>query len=282
MAGAKNILSAPPQVVNIGLEQFAVGLGGFAPGVVHVDWRPPAHGDPELIDALDHLAPWADQISAANREAVHRMIESQPVWIGVGSAGDVIPGMTPTTVLHSGPPVTWEQMSGCQRGGVIAALIFEGFARDADEAVAVAASGKITFSPCHHHGAVGPMSGVISASMPVLVAENRVNGRKAYSIFNGEGRQSSHTMGLFGPPAQEMLRWLRDTLAPALSRAVSPENPIDLKGITARALQMGDECHNRHVASTSLLTRQLLPRLARAEVSPAHLAEIGEFLIRSS
>src|SRR4051812_3573470 len=43
----------------------------------------------------------------------------------------------------------------------------------------------------------------------------------------------------------------------------APAEPIDLKSVTAQALQMGDECHSRNVASSALLTRALAPALAR-------------------
>ena len=36
-----------------------------------------------------------------------------------------------------------------------------------EEAEKLAASGEITFDPCHHHNAVGPMCGIVSYSMPV-------------------------------------------------------------------------------------------------------------------
>lgn len=281
MQTVQELLSAPPRVVNAGLPHFAAGLRDLAGGVVHLDWRPPAHGDPELVRILSDLDRRAESITAANTEAVRRMIEAQPIWVDVAPAGTAIPKMTPATILHSGPPVTWEQMCGPQRGSVAAALIFEGMASTYEEAAEVAASGRITLAPCHHFGAVGPMGGVISASMPVIVVENRSVGNRAYSTFNGEGRGSSHTMGLYGPPAQEMLRWVRDVLGPAMQQAVAPDGGIDLRALTARALQMGDECHNRHVASTSLITRALLPRLARARIPYGDLAEIGNFLVRN-
>ena len=59
-----------------------------------------------------------------------------------------------------------------------------------------------------------------------------------------------------------------DTLGPALSRAVRNSGPVDLKMLTAQALQMGDECHNRNVAATSLLARLLAPALIRSSFLP--------------
>ena len=95
-----------------------------------------------------------DEINAANAEVLKIILSAKPTLVGMGTAGEDIPGMTPTTILHSGPPVDWEHMSGPQKGAVIGALMYEGLAKDDKEAEALAASGKITFDPCHHHAAV--------------------------------------------------------------------------------------------------------------------------------
>src|SRR5512136_623270 len=97
-------------------------------------------------------------IEKANAEAVGRMMDARPVLVGLGKARDVIPGMRDNLLLHAGPPITWERMSGPVRGAVIGALIFEGKAANEAEAVALAQSGQVEFEPCHHHQAAGPMA----------------------------------------------------------------------------------------------------------------------------
>jgi len=44
------------KVINVGLEGFAETLEGLGVPVVHVDWRPPAGGDPHLAGLLAKLA----------------------------------------------------------------------------------------------------------------------------------------------------------------------------------------------------------------------------------
>ena len=100
-------------------------------------------------------------IDEANRIAVDRMMEARPVLVGVATASEVIPGFSGRQLLHAGPPIGWQEMSGPLRGAVIGASLFEGWATDEQEAVALAATGEIDFAPCHHHQAVGPMAGVI-------------------------------------------------------------------------------------------------------------------------
>ncbi|MDF2675218.1 MAG: hypothetical protein K0R09_3490 [Clostridiales bacterium] len=65
----------------------------------------------------------AEKISNANKETLERILSAQPTLTRVGIAGDEIPGMTKKTILHAGPPVSWERMSGPQKGAVIGGLI---------------------------------------------------------------------------------------------------------------------------------------------------------------
>ena len=44
-----------PVAINIGVQDFAASLQIQGAQVVHVDWSPPAGGDPELIELLDKL-----------------------------------------------------------------------------------------------------------------------------------------------------------------------------------------------------------------------------------
>jgi len=50
-----SLLNAPLRVINVGLEGFARDLGQQGVDVVHVDWSPPAGGDPKLADLLAKL-----------------------------------------------------------------------------------------------------------------------------------------------------------------------------------------------------------------------------------
>ena len=123
-------------------------------------------------------------IDQANQTAVERMMSARPMLKGVASARDVIPGMKDNLLLHAGPPIEWSRMSGPLRGALIGAMLFEGLAADEAEATSMAERGEVEFDSCHHHGAVGPMAGVISASMKVYVVENVEHGNKSFSNLN--------------------------------------------------------------------------------------------------
>ena len=49
------LLSSPIQAINVGVEDFAENLESQEVEVVHVNWTPPAGGDPEIIAILDQI-----------------------------------------------------------------------------------------------------------------------------------------------------------------------------------------------------------------------------------
>src|SRR5712692_8687176 len=226
--------------------------------VTQVEWQPPA-----LAEGLASL--WCDAVDAANRTALERLLAAQPVLVDVRPAIEVVPGMTRDTVLHAGPPIGWERMSGPLRGAVAGALVYEGLASTHEDAERLAARGGVRFDPCHHHAAVGPMAGVMTASMPVVVIENRTAGNRAYSTLN-EGLGKVLRYGAYAPEVLERLRWFTDVLGPALGEAIRRTGGVDLRALIGQAVQMGDECHNRNRAASALLIKALAPAIAALEV----------------
>jgi hypothetical protein len=201
-----------------------------------------------------------DEVEKANQVAVDRMMESDPFWTDVVPAITAIPGMRDHLLLHAGPPITWERMSGPVKGAVLGACIYEGWAKDDAEAEKLIRSGVAQFEPCHHHDAVGPMAGIISPSMPVFEVTDRKFGLKSYSNFN-EGIGKVLRYGAYGEEVLKRLAYIRDSFAPALLaglKELKKEKPgFAFKPLIAQGLTMGDDCHNRYVATTSLLVREL-------------------------
>lgn len=263
-------------VVNVGSGVFAASMREQGAKVFDVDWRPPALGKPELIRALEALEDRAD-IDEANRVALEGYYSARPVLVGIGTAGDVIPGLRDRMILHAGPPVTWDRMSGPMRGAVIGALMHEGWAASAEEAERMAAGGEVEFSPCHEHSTVGPMAGVVSPSMPVFIVENRAGGNRSFCTLN-EGLGKVLRYGAYSRDVLERLRWMADILAPVLARAIELSGGIDLKSAIAQALHMGDEVHNRNRAATSLFVRAVAPYLVDTGYRPADIRRVLEFI----
>jgi hypothetical protein len=269
------LLGRPIAVASAGLDLFADELERQGVGVERVDWRPP-QGDAEV--ALRRLALVADATAQANDQAVERMQEARPRLVGVGRAADLLEDMHERTLLHAGPPIEWADMSGPLRGAIIGAALYEGLADSEQDAMAQAERGEFEFVPCHERGAVGPMAGVVSCSMPMWIVENETYGNRAYATFN-EGLGKVLRYGAYDREVIDRLRWLRDVAAPVLGDALDAlDEPVDLRAMAAQALQMGDEGHNRNRAGTSLLLRELLPAFLASEAPSADVRAVAEFI----
>ncbi|MFP4153446.1 MAG: DUF1116 domain-containing protein [Alkalispirochaeta sp.] len=267
--------------INLGLEGFGTTLRELGASATQVDWKPPAGGDEALLTLLDRLES-AEALgkldrTAANAEAVKRVLAGKPTLVDIGIAQDVVPGMHKKLIMHAGPPVTWENMSGPLRGAVIGGLIYEGLAATPDEAEKLAASGEIDFDPCHHHNSVGPMAGVVTAGMPVWIMENATYGNKAYCTLN-EGLGKVLRYGANSKEVIDRLKWMADELAPILKRALAAHGPLDMKNLIAQVLQMGDEGHNRNRAGTSLFIREMAPYLVTLDEDREKLAKVFRFM----
>lgn len=266
------------QVANVGVDVFYQAvLDQGTPGV-HVDWRPPAGGDPRLAEVLARLqGEPLRRIQAANEEARRRMDRGDPVWAGVVYAKDVLPDMDRYTIGHAGPPLTWAEMCGPMKGAVIGAIRYEGLADTEEEAVALVEAGKIKFRPNHSVACVGPMTGMITWSMPLFRVVNKTYGNVAYCTIN-EGLGKVMRFGANDDTVLARLKWLEQVLAPALQKAVDLHGPFNLKIFMAKALAMGDEMHQRNIAASSLFARDVLPVLIRAVDDKEQLGEIADFI----
>lgn len=203
------------------------------------------------------------KIEAANLESFEKMVKGEPVLVDIAPAGEVIPGMEDRMITHSGPPIEWADMCGAQQGAVLGQVLYEEWANTVDEARAQIESGEIRLEPNHHHDTVGPMAGTISKSAPVWVVENKAFSNRAY-CRQVEGRQQ---FGEFSEEALDGLRNWRDIWAPSLREGLKKQGGLELKPIIVQALQMGDELHNRHSASSSLFANKMAVAMVEAGVA---------------
>ena len=207
------------------------------------------------------------KIEKANEEAARRLIQGEPMLVDIAPAGEVIPEMQGRMITHSGPPIEWPRMCGAQKGAIIGQVLYEGWAKTVDEAKAMLEKGAIRLEPNHHHQTVGPMAGTISPSAPVWVVENKAFGNRAF-CRQVEGRQQ---FGDYSEEALQGLRLWRDVWAPALRKGLLKMGGLNLKPIITQALQMGDELHNRHSASSSLFANVMAVTMLEADVPKAEM-----------
>ena len=286
-----SLISSPPAALNIGLDSFNQSVVGNGGSALQLDWQPPGNADPALAwklalltgDVADPGSP-GSRMDAANALACERIIAARPMLIDVALRADSVwPQMkTERILLHAGAPVAWEHMCGPMHGAMIGAVLYEGWATSAGEARGLLERGDIRFGQCHDFAAVGPMTGIISASMPLFAVHNSTGGNMAYTNLN-EGIGKCLRFGANSPDVLARLKWFEAVLAPALKAAVGEvKGGIDLKSIQAQALLMGDEVHSRNAAATALFFMQVAPALVASDATRSAVRETLEFMARTS
>jgi Protein of unknown function (DUF1116) len=266
------LLRREPHVLSAGLDLLAAAAAEQAVRVTRVDWAPPMAGtEDDLVPVL--IDP---RRTAANALAIERMLSVRAQLVDVVPASTAL-GLETGEFLHAGPPIDWSRAGGPLRGALMGAAVFEGLADTPEAAAALADRDGLALAPCHSRGAVGPMAGVISPSMWLLVLENPATGRRSYCSLN-EGLGKVLRYGAFSPDVHDRLTWLAAVLGPLLAAAVRRHGPVDVTAILAQMVQMGDEAHNRNRTGTLMLLRDLLPSMVESGFSSTDVARAAAFI----
>jgi hypothetical protein len=113
--------------------------------------------------------------------------------------------------------------------------------------------------------------------MWVYVVKNKTNGNTAFCTLN-EGLGKVLRFGAYSDEVIAKLKWMEISLAPALQEGVRKSGGINVRNLTARALMMGDECHNRNVAATSLFIREITPHMLATDLQKDTIKGVLEFI----
>ena len=118
------------------------------------------------------------------------------------------------------------------------------------------------------------MAGTVSKYRPVDVGENRTVGKRAYSRLVEDNQQ----FGDYSRDAIHTLEMWRDVWAPALAQGVRQMGGLSLKPLATRALQMGDELHNRTNAASSLFAAAVAAPMVKAGVEREMLSQAMSYI----
>ncbi|WP_059104561.1 DUF1116 domain-containing protein [Shouchella shacheensis] len=217
-------------------------------------------------------------VNEANQAVIDKISSSTPFLVDVAPAHHVMEALGERELLHAGPPIAYSEMTGPMQGSCIGALLFEGWASTAEEAERMLKAGDIRFKPCHSVDAVGPMGGITSMNMPVLVVKNKAENNTAYCILN-EGIGKVLRFGAYSEEVVERLVWMQTILGPTLSKALGqlPEG-LNLNVLVARAITMGDEFHQRNIAASALFLKELSPYIVGLDIPAEQKQEVIQFL----
>jgi hypothetical protein len=191
----------------------------------------------------------------ANALALARIASAEPVLTGTARAADAL-GLAQGELGHAGPPFespgTIPHMVLCALAG---AARHEGWAGSIDEAKALIMKGSIRLIPNHDLGTVSPMAGIVRPSQALMRLENRAGSGVTYATLAEAGRQVLR-FGVYNEAVATGLRWLDDTLAPALSKAL-PKDGLPIMKLVADGVELGDDVHQRNIGGMMAFIRAL-------------------------
>jgi len=218
-------------------------------------------------------------IEAANGAVIRKIVASSPVLLDVVPANTVIQELNEGKVLlHAGPPIEWANMPDPMQGSCVGAVLFEEWADTEEEARKLLNAGEVTFIPCHHVQAVGPMGGITSGNMPVFVVENTTDRNRAYCSLN-EGIGKVLRFGAYCEEVIVRLRWIRDVLGPVLGKALRTYTcGLAVNPMIAKAIAMGDEFHQRNIAASLIFLKEVSPIIVKLDIKEDFKFQVIKFL----
>ncbi len=256
------------RVINVGTQLFYDALVAQGVKATQLDWKPPVKQSQDVINALNAVcAPDIKaKIDAANEKAVNCIINSQPYLVDILPAGDVIEGLEDYTIIHSGPPIAYENMVMLHQRGLVSACRFEGWADNDEDAVKLIKSGKIKIISALDTNTVGAGTGIITKSVAMFIIEDRATG-KISANFPAEGPNQGGFCGwgLYSEEIADYLRRMRTEFFPVMRAVIKKMGGLAIKPILAEGMQMGDENHTRQTAADLLFDKKILPELFKLE-----------------
>lgn len=218
-------------------------------------------------------------IDRANAAAIDVIVGARPYLVDLAPASEVIPGLDPSELLHAGPPLADDDVwCNALRGAIAGTLVLDGAALDVAAAQALLREGNVRLRSGHERHAMCTFGGVIAASTPVFVVENRATGARAYAAIN-EGRGAALRYGSTAPETLQRVRWLHDEFASVLGAAIRSKGGYDLQPIIRDALAMGDELHSRQKAASALFQGAVAPAVCELASTPAQASRVLAFLV---
>ena len=200
-------------------------------------------------------------LTEADQHAADALTAVEPAWTGMRTAADAL-GLESHTLLHCGPPASpGHALVEPILNSSAVACVFEGWADDLDEAMALVRSGSICFLPAQDHRVATPMAAVVSPSMPMIeLTDLRGRARRCYAPINGGGHGGSPVprYGRRAPECVEFLRFLNGPVAELLDDASA--EPLPWLPLIDDALMGGDDTHLRHVAAHARLIEIIAAR----------------------
>lgn len=200
-----------------------------------------------------------EMILAMNLKSAEFVVESDPRWIGVCLAEEVLMGYDPETILHAGPPISYRRMCEPQKRSMRCGAILEGFAHDESEAEQLLLSGKIKVDSAMNYNAAIAGAGVITRSMPLAVVEDSRTGRYAGVALEGGGFDRLHPSDSNFSLLCEHLSYLNDKLFAPITNHLCSIGGLPLADIIRQGVSSGDDFGILYHNAKALFLQQVRP-----------------------
>jgi hypothetical protein len=220
------------------------------------------------------MASLKDEIDAANKKSVDRIIAAEAVLVDMKPAIKAIKGFKRNLVTHAGPPIEWERMLKVQKLAVLGAIRAEGLADNNEKADKLVRRGEVLVEPNHKYGNVSGMCGATSASCPVMVFEDKVHGNRSTDWMQTD-------ITSFGQTVEKGLKeweFIRDVYGPVMAETIKHAKGLNMKEMLGQGIQMGDELHGRFDATRGVFLTMILPHIVRTGFDKETVGKIGDFL----
>ncbi|MGI9393004.1 MAG: DUF1116 domain-containing protein [Boseongicola sp.] len=194
----------------------------------------------------------------ADRLAFDRAMVAQPVWNRFDTGAAAL-GLPKNVLLHAGPAFSSpDQITRPILNSACVAAVYEGVARDFDDAEEMIATEEIVLKPAQDHDVVTPLAAVVSASMPLHVVYDAWGGSiRAYAPING-GARPAMRLGLRSEAVLGHVHWLNTAVLDALQHGLA--EGIALVPLAVTGLIGGDDCHGRTPVAGAAIVDELVDR----------------------
>lgn len=194
----------------------------------------------------------ADQLS------FDKAMVTQPVWNRFNTAGEAL-NLPQNVLLHAGPAFVAPALITLPiLNSACVAAVYEGIARDFDQAEAMILAREIVLKPAQDHDVVTPLAAVVSASMPLHTVYDAWRGQqRVYAPING-GSRPAMRLGLRSDAVLEHIRWLNTRFVDVLQAGIA--EGLALVPLAVEGLRGGDDCHGRTPVAGAALAAELIDR----------------------
>ncbi|MFZ1726070.1 MAG: DUF1116 domain-containing protein [Albidovulum sp.] len=194
----------------------------------------------------------------ADQLAFDKAVAAQPVWNRFDTAADAL-SLSENVLLHAGPAFASADLIPLPiLNSACVAAVFEGIARDFDQAEAMILAGEILLKPAQDHDVVTPLAAVVSASMPLHTTYDAWRGtQRIYAPING-GSRPAIRLGLRSNAVLAHIRWLNTRFVDVLQAGIA--EGIALVPLAVVGLAGGDDCHGRTPVAGAALAAELISR----------------------